>query len=246
MYVLEDQCGGPTNSLHRRVDDDSARPLYLFLDPTRSGQPDLDYYVFAESCNKLDYGSFRSPVAHLPAAWWPATSPANEPETLALTVTSAWSSLPGSRVERGIADAAQASTISMPSKALAISASATSCASAECLLTARIRLAEHEEAVNAVAAWRELDLAHDGPEFFAKFAWVFARLPQWSALQHWQSLDVQTLDLCTSCCPPAPPVRYVKPNATAVNAVKAIEDGTAAAKYEQALKARPADRKSVV
>ncbi|KAK4703476.1 hypothetical protein P7C70_g2742, partial [Phenoliferia sp. Uapishka_3] len=240
-YHLERKCGAPNNSLYRRTPiDPDEEPLYLFLDPSRSGEAELDCFVFANSCDRLDYGSYRSPIACLPAKWWPVTRKEKGPQTLALIINSAWSNLPGSKVERGVTDDVEASIISMPSAPLALSAGASSCSSADCLLSARIHIAKTEEIVDAESTWREIALAQDGPDFFSKFAWVFARLPQWTTLQSWQTLDLKTLDLCKTCCPPPPPVRYVKPNKVAVNAVKAIEDGVEAAKYEQALKARPA------
>ena len=104
MYVLEHRCGAATNSLYRRVDE-SVRPLYLFLDPTRSEQSSHDFYIFAESCSKLEYGSFRPAVARLPVAWWPATRAKSTPETLALAIGSAWTELECAQVTRGSADA---------------------------------------------------------------------------------------------------------------------------------------------
>ena len=46
-------------------------PLYLFLDPSRTGDGDKDHAVFARDFGRLSYGENRRVVAQLDAAWRP-------------------------------------------------------------------------------------------------------------------------------------------------------------------------------
>ena len=60
--------------LHRkqRADEDvGLPPLYLFLDPTCSGNPSHDCAVFSIDHSKLDYGVVRPIVATLDLSWRP-------------------------------------------------------------------------------------------------------------------------------------------------------------------------------
>ncbi|KAL8287458.1 hypothetical protein RQP46_003316 [Phenoliferia psychrophenolica] len=251
-YVLEDKCAAPTNSLYRRVDNAAGdKPLFLFLDPTRSGQSELDSYAFADSCDKLDYGSFRSPIARLPNSWWPATRLNNALETLNLRVTSTWLPLSSTKIARGPSVPA---TIAMRSAALPLSADEHV---ATCLLSAKIHLsASTGLLLTKDSEWSTLDLVRQGPDFFRQLAWVFARLPLWDSLQDWQALSIKSLSACSTCCPPSPPIHWVrKKTAPKAKKVKegeeekekappsyvrvAIEDGREAAAFEQAMKARP-------
>ena len=66
-YTLLPKCGTAMASLHRR--DGPGPPMYLFLDPSRCGKPDIDSYVFANNHRRLAYGEGRGEVAILDAKW---------------------------------------------------------------------------------------------------------------------------------------------------------------------------------
>ena len=62
QYQLLPQCGTAMGSLHKRVgnmQDDGADDLFLFLDPSRCGPGQADYFVFATNHRRLGYGETR-------------------------------------------------------------------------------------------------------------------------------------------------------------------------------------------
>ena len=69
-YVLLDKCGTANNALHKKVatkEDATLPPLFLFLDPTRSGPPTDDAFVFSTTIRRLEYRESRPIFARLPS-----------------------------------------------------------------------------------------------------------------------------------------------------------------------------------
>jgi site-specific DNA-cytosine methylase/superfamily II DNA or RNA helicase len=76
-YQYLPNCGKASNSLFKRIssenDGGDERPLFLFLDPTRVGDPIKDSFVFSHNMARLDYSEVRDVVASIDYAWrpWP-------------------------------------------------------------------------------------------------------------------------------------------------------------------------------
>jgi hypothetical protein len=71
-YVLLDKCGTANNGLHKKVateQDAALPPLFLLLDPTRSGQPSDDAFVFSTTIRRLEYRESRPIFARLQPSW---------------------------------------------------------------------------------------------------------------------------------------------------------------------------------
>ena len=73
-YTLIDKCGTANNALHKKdVDagsDEAKLPqLYLFLDPTRTGEPKYDPFVISMSKRRYQYGETRPIVCKFDAEW---------------------------------------------------------------------------------------------------------------------------------------------------------------------------------
>jgi hypothetical protein len=71
-YVLLDKCGTANNALHKKVateQDAALPPLFLLLDPTRSGQPSDDAFVFSTTIRRLEYRESRPIFARLQPSW---------------------------------------------------------------------------------------------------------------------------------------------------------------------------------
>lgn len=67
-WQLHSECGTAQNMLHRKqptAEDEGLPPLYLFLDPTRTGEPVDDCAVFSIDHSRLDFGVVRPIVATL-------------------------------------------------------------------------------------------------------------------------------------------------------------------------------------
>jgi hypothetical protein len=71
-YVLLDKCGTANNALHKKVateQDAALPPLFLLLDPTRSGQPSDDAFAFSTTIRRLEYRESRPIFARLHPSW---------------------------------------------------------------------------------------------------------------------------------------------------------------------------------
>ena len=69
--LLDQQYGGAMGSLHKRVSGGDGKPMFFFLDPSRTGKEDEDHFVFAPSFERLGYGQSRQLLAELPVTWRP-------------------------------------------------------------------------------------------------------------------------------------------------------------------------------
>ncbi len=75
-YVLLDKCGTANNALHKKVatkEDAALPPLFLLLDPSRSGKPSDDAFVFSTSIRRLEYQATRPIFARLQSSWRPSS-----------------------------------------------------------------------------------------------------------------------------------------------------------------------------
>ncbi|KAM0792935.1 hypothetical protein ACM66B_002694 [Microbotryomycetes sp. NB124-2] len=242
-YQLEAECGTACNSLHRRVEPATdGPPLYLFLDPSRSGEPSDDPYVFANGCARLEYGQSRHEIASLTKSWRPPTTEGTK--TVAVELASHWARAENAKIDHSSAASADATFALLPGK-FDLNASAGSCSFADCLLSASVRQdASDSEAVWAQKEWHEVDLQHEGPEVFTKIAWMMARIPEWDTFKDWQTISEQNLHAgCETCCPPEPTIHWIKRTEqkpkSVVTSIVAVEDGVQAAAFEKALKSRP-------
>ncbi|KAK4046509.1 hypothetical protein OIV83_006035 [Microbotryomycetes sp. JL201] len=241
-YQLENDCGTACNSLYRRTESTTDSPLYLFLDPTRSGEPCDDPFVFAEGCAKLEYEQTRHEVALLAKSWRPPTNEGSA--NVAVEVPSHWTVAENTKIDHSSAASADASFALLPGK-FDLNAGAGSCAYADCLLSASVR---HTASVSLAQwsqpEWHEVNLQHEGTEVFSKIAWMMARIPKWDTFRDWQTIPEQNLHTdCPTCCPPEPTIHWIKRTEqkpkSVVTSIVAVEDGLQAAAFEKALKARP-------
>lgn len=73
-YQLLDRCGTANSALHCRLDRDPSKPpTYLFLDPTRCGEPDEDSFVFSSSIRRIEFEECRTILGSLTNSWRPSS-----------------------------------------------------------------------------------------------------------------------------------------------------------------------------
>jgi len=107
-WKLHSECGTAQSMLHRKqpTDEDvGLPPLYLFLDPTRSGDPVDDCSVFSIDHSKLDYGVVRPIVATLDSSWRPSSEKA---VTVKCSISSKWIETPHMSLSAALHTDAQA------------------------------------------------------------------------------------------------------------------------------------------
>lgn len=72
IYTLYDKCGTACNALHKKDPargEETLPPLFLMMDPTRCGKPTDDYFVFATTIRRFEYGETRPIVGRLASSW---------------------------------------------------------------------------------------------------------------------------------------------------------------------------------
>lgn len=71
VYEYLPKCGTPCGSLYRKKEDRTIGPIYLFLDPGKSEQPDYDSYVFAYDHERIAGYDARHTIAEIMHGWGP-------------------------------------------------------------------------------------------------------------------------------------------------------------------------------
>jgi hypothetical protein len=74
-YTYLEKCGTAMGALHKKVgqiatgDEEDNRPIYFFLDPTRTGEPSKDCFVFSRDKRRLEYRETREKLLELDCSW---------------------------------------------------------------------------------------------------------------------------------------------------------------------------------
>jgi hypothetical protein len=71
-YVWLDKCGTANSALHKRIprdDETHLPPLFLLLDPVRTGPPEGDSFVISIDMRRYQYGEKRPVIATLNPSW---------------------------------------------------------------------------------------------------------------------------------------------------------------------------------
>jgi hypothetical protein len=71
VYTLLDKCGTANSALHKKqsMTDDGLPPLFMLLDPTRTGDSKEDSFVFSIAIKRLEFGESRPIVCRLDSSW---------------------------------------------------------------------------------------------------------------------------------------------------------------------------------
>ncbi|MBW0476709.1 hypothetical protein O181_016424 [Austropuccinia psidii MF-1] len=249
IWQLHSECGTAQNMLHRKQpspDDAGLPPLYLFLDPTRSGEASDDCAVFSIDNSRTDYGIVRPIVATLCASWRPSSK---RNMTTKCYVSAKWLEAPTlllsatsnnrSQVVGGMADGVYL----IPTNGVSVKLDNRSCVQANVVVACKVPLPvnQHDE-VWGNGPWRNIDLLHEAESIFQSLAWITERVPQPESLSQWATLDdnEQCSNNCQRCAPSPPTVQWVLKQSKAKTSFIPHEDIAQAGRYEQALKNRPA------
>ena len=228
-YELLEDCGKASGSLHRRKGNDSV-PLFLFLDPTRLGDPKDDCFVFSTDIRRLNYGETRQIVAKLDSAWRP--SAITGVQTVQCHVFGHWLNCEATVQPVVPIDTA---TFEVPPPTLEIDFKQRSCHGATSILSCHVPLAEAETSGWQRGPWVEVARVNE-QAFFRSFAWLTERVRQIKGLEIWKEFNLpQDLARCQRCAPNPPPVKWKIQSGK----LTPYEDPQKAGPYERALKDRP-------
>lgn len=222
-------CGFACASLYKKVQTGS-EPLYLFLDPTRTGDPAQDCFVFSHVNVPLERDEVRPILARIDADWRPwckdgKTSTTSRTKTKTkLIIDDSWMSTTFQLRPYDTQMSASRTT----SLAQLASSSSRGCDKA-------IVLASCVLIPEAVTAPNEVVVDASDYTFFAKFAWAFEIIRRSLPGTKWVPFE-QPHSNCDRCAPKRPGLRWGLAND---HEIKPYEDPAAAAKYEKAIKSRP-------
>lgn len=252
-YVLLDKCGTANSALHKKVTNDKDAhlpPLFLFLDPTRCGDPSDDSFVISTSKRRYEYGETRPLICQFESKW--RQSDTDEKEAIRAHIPYKWTGAPSVRL--AVSGCFQLIPVDLnstclqpvvgheahyavPGDQLDISVSTDACRSANALLVCRVPLLDQAGPEWPRGAWKEVDKIHERVTFKA-LAWLIERIRNvGDRFSDWQGAELPDAHVnCERCAPTAPALLWTKVKKRVV----AIEDTAGAGEYERDLKRRPA------
>lgn len=224
------RCGTACDSLYKRVEDAPPRhAMFLFLDPTRIGDPKDDCFVFSEDTHRLDYDESRAVGARIANGWRPWDHGRGECQ-VSIALDSNW--IEASDLALQLSSTAL--EIRPPEDHSQVRKTADCQHSIE-LISYELSLPEASDSNESTAA--TIDYEDSG--FFRQNSWLFESMRRHTNPHEWHSLDVDGVDrACHRCAPPKPDLRW-KLNDNA-NAIEPYKDSSSAATYERSIKNRPA------
>ncbi|KAI0701486.1 hypothetical protein BC835DRAFT_1303658 [Cytidiella melzeri] len=234
-YVLHDKCGMANASLHRKVatpEENDLPPIFLFLDPSRTGKGEDDSFVFSITRKRCEYGETRPIICTVDSEW--RQSSTKGPQTVECKTPCKW--MKSSKV--AIIPAPNRNAVfAVPSDILKVELSNESCRSATALLTCRVPLPGQTGTEWPIGTWREVDKVHERGTFKA-LAWLTERVRSDNHFEDWQEAHLHgSQEDCERCAPTPPGIKWAKNDK---RKIVAIEDTAQAGAYERALKRRPA------
>lgn len=239
VYHYLPDCGKACDSLYKRsgADLSSKHPLYLFLDPTRTGHENADEFVFSHNKDRLEYGEIRPVVARLEPQWRP------------------WDPLDNVQTKYGITDAKgtrvtiRASSFQKPLEwslrprniqlAFHLPIPGDSPQVSRCDQAAMLLECDWVSPANDIASDSGDHLrnkVNDTP-LLTSYTWMFEAIRRQLPSETWRPLTTVAHDHGVKCTPTKPAMRWKLVGHN--NTIKPYEDPAMAVEYERQMKARP-------
>jgi len=235
-YKLLQNCGAALGSLHIRVDNDDAVPLFCFIDQKRTGDGSIDSFVFSSDHRRLGYGEYRTLTAYLAPTWRQRDATA-EPRNVKAFINGLWVPVEAQLGPPPVSISTKDGILSAPGpEGLNFEVSEEDCGSARTVLQCKVPLRSQVEAIWPRGKWVEVDSIHERLAY-ESLAWLTERVRSLKQLERWSTLELpeRGLDSCNRCAPSRPQIKWV----FIKNKHKPFEDPQEAAPYERALKSRP-------
>ncbi|KAF2772471.1 hypothetical protein EJ03DRAFT_324490 [Teratosphaeria nubilosa] len=226
-YRLLPRCGKACDSLYRRdAPNSDGNPLWLFLDPSRTGDPDKDEFVFSYNKELLEYNEVRPIIAKIKAPWrpWP-TLGRHSPLATTLVVDAVWGpAFPNMRLE------ARTKRVELSTSPQSTGLLGIECTTASLLIQCEVESSDLLLKPSDKGSNRALDA-----QFLLDNAWTLEIFRRNLQAQGWQVIKLASQN-CASCAPARPQLRW----RLAKGVLHSYEDSAGAAEYERAVKSRPA------
>ncbi|GFF29000.1 DNA repair protein RAD5 [Aspergillus udagawae] len=236
-YQLLPDCGTASGCLHKKEATDADPEVYLFLDPTKLGEPKNDSFVFAlEHQRKPGYES-RITIAELSHKW--RSSKASDARRNVNAYYRKWAQVQTMRLQLYAPDFTITCSGLRPGTTVFM-------ANAGCH-DANIPLVSLSAPAGAIdTLWRkgpwQVTNPAESTSLLRDFAWLLQKSSELSGFQDWNpittyvSLGEKTGSICAVCTPPKPRIMWGR---DIKGSIKAYEDPKDAALYERQVKAKP-------
>lgn len=247
VYTLLPDCGTAQGCLHKKEAAVPARspPVYLFLDPTKLGEPAKDSFVFALDHERISGYDSRVIVAELSCRWRTSRVSGNEKDVdiyfrrwIKNRTAALRAFLPKSPI---LCRAVQ------PGSSLA-SLRSENCHQANIAFLSFALPASEVPPSWEQGAWQITDVT-SSTATLQSLSWLIQKAADLTGCNEWQQVTKGTASdsdsqlpsysvekACTTCAPPKPGILWGRDKR---NRVKAYEDPQGAAVYERHIKARP-------
>lgn len=225
-YHYLPRCGTACDSLYKRVDNESTRDaMFLFLDPTRVGDPKDDYFVFSRDTHRLDYDESRPMEAMVASNWRPWE---RNPGETSIELDSKWIVAPDVVLQ----PSSTALEVRQPEDYNRV------CQTDDCgqlIELINCGLGSPELHSSEVARWT---ISNEDSRFFKQNSWLFETMRRHTDSHKWRLLNVDGVDKsCHHCAPPKPDLRWKLSDDG--DSIEPYEDQSSAATYERLIKGRP-------
>lgn len=228
-YVHLPECGTASSSLYKQENVNRGElPLYCFLDPTPTGAPHQDAFVFAYNHERLEHGR-RDVHATLDSSWRPWDM--HKKMNVTCSTNGRWVDLDATTVMKSVARGISISKPKSWEQSLQLHACSESLAFLRCNFQA--------DMVFTSELARLSDKKRVQDTFLERYAWLIRRTVSNHELQKWQTIENLPEEFCSTCSPSRPGLQWSKQKKGNRTLLLPFEDRPQAAVYEKALKRRP-------
>ena len=224
-YQYLPRCGKACSSLFKRIDAKDEKPLYLFLDPTRTGLAKDDCFVFSRHKDLIEYDELRPIIGRIETGWAPWSKNGKLVNTR-LFIDNSWTTVAKSRLQP-----VEPKLRILTPKDSMIMECATTCSTTLSLISCILPTS----ATNAKIQDSRIVRAEEDA-FFGTHSWVFEAMRRKLPDEGWRALPTKNLEsICRRCSPQRPALRWKLVDRD----IKPYEDTRSASCFEQAIKSRP-------
>ncbi|KAH8434119.1 putative SNF2 family helicase [Aspergillus melleus] len=238
-YNLLPECGTANASLHKREASENKPAVYLFLDPTKLGEPKYDSFVFAlEHARDPSYAP-RLTLAEVAHTWRPSRQPEAHQESVR-TYYRKWIDVETIFLQPYSSDTPI--TFTGPEPGHIISIDHTECSRQNITLLSFSAPSATIGSFGTVGPWEAMSPLDSQAEL-RDFAWLLLRVTTSTGYEHWNRViekqawnSDEKFSGCTVCTPQKPAMVW---SCSTRGVIKACEDPRDAALYERQLKSKP-------
>ncbi|KAJ9490088.1 hypothetical protein VN97_g3187 [Penicillium thymicola] len=237
-YQFLPDCGTALGALYRKKATAHAPPMFLFLDPTKTGPPDEDACVFALDHSRLPGYDVRMTIAELSPAWRSLDVTLDSKDVTAFCRR--WAEAPKAQLNHCPAEQIILRTLQPGTQ---VSIENQHCNNACITLTSLSATGAILNLPNANSDWQvwNPDVSH---RELKGLAWLFPKIAAWPEFEDWNEIirpDCSELNHhsngnCNTCNPPTPSILWGRDTKGRIIPYENPQD---AAVYERAIKNRP-------